>query len=63
MNEEYQETPDAVVAAYARATVLVMERMTPEQRLDLIREITDYYCTACGYEHPKVGQCQCWNDE
>jgi hypothetical protein len=39
-----------------------MEKMTPGDRLGLMRSLMDGYCKECGYEDPK-GNCQCWNDE
>ena len=39
-----------------------MEKMTADERLELMRSLMDGYCKECGYEDPDR-RCQCWNDE
>lgn len=39
-----------------------MEKMTDDERLELMNSLMDGYCEECGCESTRI-RCQCWNDE
>lgn len=39
-----------------------MQKMTADERLEIINILMDGFCKECGWNDPS-GTCQCWNDE
>lgn len=41
----------------------MLDKLTPEQRVELIERVRGTWCLHCGYAQPSRGSCQCTNDE
>lgn len=39
-----------------------LEKMSDDERIEIMRSIMNGYCKECGCVDPS-GTCQCWNDE
>lgn len=54
MNQEVEEAVSALREH--------LERSTADERLELMKVVTQGYCTHCGNKDPD-NTCQCWNDD
>lgn len=42
---------------------MMLEEMTPDERVEYFESLSERYCFWCGSEQLKIGRCQCHNDE
>lgn len=51
------------VSNLAHTLNLMLETLTPEERLEMFFRACDGYCEFCGYETPEGARCMCMRDE